>query len=191
MRKLLFLIGFVIFTSCSPEEEKISGLKEFITVNGDTRNLETLNSVEVERYEADLFPQELQLSLELTDSNKSLIGDLGGFNNERIRLWVTIYTDNDLENNMTSFSTLHDDSINGSVPVGADKINLFINLLTDEGGERVYGSAENGQTVKASIKDGFLIVEWQDINFVKSYEYSELEFTSSGSLRGRIVRDER
>lgn len=192
MKRILLVLISLILIACSKDDvsNNSSNLDEFIEINGDVRNLENLSAEIVERHEGELLASQLQISLEMNDPTRKTIGDIGGFHNEKIRLWVTILTEDNLNNNPTSFSTVHDDNLIGTSN-SSNKINVFINLLTDEEDEKIYGSTENGQQATAYIKDGFLIAEWDKLKFVKDHDYSDLEFTSSGRIKGKITRNDR
>lgn len=180
MKKLLlFLFLPLFFISCTTEEEDpVVSTWNSISINGDTRDLTDpdLGALKLSSYWFDGEPDGVQFVVDAFDHDKSVIGNMGGFINNEIELFIDVYPRTypafETETSITSF-TFNDYYRN--LPAGEkqefiyDKATLRLDIIAGDDDEIYIGSADGGQEFTVSYDNGFYYIIINNMVF-SSYE---------------------
>lgn len=177
-KSLLISACILIFFSCSKDDEETElNSENYISINGDVRYLNNPELTDIEissfwfngNYEE---PDGVQLIIDAYDPEKKVIGNIGGFINNEIELFMDLYPkDTPAFVSNTSFTTYRyeDISLNMSsaetINYKLDKGNVNLQIITGDDDEIFNVSANSGQIFTVKSESGFYYLIIDNMQF--------------------------
>ena len=178
MKKLITLIIFCfLILSCSKNDsnDELSS-ENYISINGDKRDLSDQNLTELELYAYEFNggldePDGIQFVVDAYDPEKKVIGNIADFINNELEFFIDIYPrETPSFTNTISFKTFNYDEIVGmsnedEITFKYDKALISLRLKNADDDVIFYADADGGQEVTIEAKDGFYYIKIDEMKF--------------------------